>query len=367
MDGMALFTSRPATRWLVPAVIALAIIGGGTAIRAVSASAEPSLPDRSAAQLLVDVQTATLNGMSGTVRTTADLGLPQLPIPNDQGSTDLAALVSGSRTLRVWYAGPDKARIALLGTLGESDIIRNGRDVWAWNSRAQTATHSKLSESDSAQARPENLLPRSPQEAAAQALRAIDPSTAVTTGSTARVAGRSAYELILAPRDTASLVGQIRLAIDASEHVPLRVQVFARGGGDPAYEVAFTQVSFTRPDDAQFRFNPPPGTRVEEERSDPPSEAKPEHKAPTGPANEGPTVVGTGWTTVVVAKMPAESRPGGGEGEGAAILNSLPRVSGDWGNGRLLTSKLFSVLLHDDGRVLVGAVGPERLYEVARG
>ena len=46
--------------------------------------------------------------------------------------------------------------------------------------------------------------------------------------------------------------------------MPLRVQVFARGAADPAIEVAFTQVSFARPDAAQFTFNPPPGTTIVE-------------------------------------------------------------------------------------------------------
>ena len=31
--------------------------------------------------------------------------------------------------------------MALLGTLGESDVVRNGRDVWIWSSKDKTATH----------------------------------------------------------------------------------------------------------------------------------------------------------------------------------------------------------------------------------
>ncbi len=46
-------------------------------------------------------------------------------------------------------------------------------------------------------------------------------------------------------------------------------------------------------------------------------------------------------------------------------MNSLPKVSGSWGSGHLLTSALFSALITDDGRVLAGAVAPEKLYEVA--
>jgi hypothetical protein len=47
------------------------------------------------------------------------------------------------------------------------------------------------------------------------------------------------------------------------------------------------------------------------------------------------------------------------------LLKSLPAVSGTWGSGHLLTSKVFSALLTDDGRVLVGAVSPDRLYQAA--
>ena len=37
--------------------------------------------------------------------------------------------------------------------------------------------------------------------------------------------------------------------------------------------------------------------------------------------------------------------------------------TGDWGSGRLLAGTAFSVVLTDDGRMAVGAVAPEKLYE----
>src|SRR3712207_6555000 len=119
VERMSVFRSRPVLRWVVPAVAAVAVIGGGAALGKFAAVAEPSLPERSAAQLLVDVQTARLDGLSGTVRTNADLGLPAIDSFGGQGSADLGSLIAGSRTLRVWYAGPDKMRVALLGNLGE--------------------------------------------------------------------------------------------------------------------------------------------------------------------------------------------------------------------------------------------------------
>jgi outer membrane lipoprotein-sorting protein len=357
---MSIFATRPALRWLVPVAVTAVVVGGGATARTIAASAEPSLPARSAAQLLVDLQTATLDGLSGTVRTNADLGLPSLPDITSEGSTDITQLLTGSRAARVWYSGPDKARVALLGTLGESDVVRNGKDVWHWDSKAKKAVHSTLS-SDGPDL---SKMPQSPQDAADLALQALDPTTTVSTGSSARVAGHDAYELILTPKDAASLIGQVRLAIDAKEHVPLRVQVFAKGADQPAYEVAFTQVSFDRPADSQFEFKPPPGTAVEE--STEPDQAAKDKAAKD---NAGTQVIGAGWAAVVRASLPAPSaaeKDQGGRESARSVLDKLPRVSGDWGSGHLISGKLFSVLLTDDNRLFAGAVSPERLYEAAR-
>jgi outer membrane lipoprotein-sorting protein len=359
MYHMSIFATRPALRWLVPVAVTAVVVGGGAAVRSIAASAEPSLPPRSAAQLLVDLQTATLDGLSGTVRTNADLGLPELPdVGSGEASTSLSQLLTGSRTARVWYSGPDKVRVALLGTLGESDVIRNGADVWQWDSRTKRAVHSTLSPDAAKQ--PDPRIPQTPQEAADLALKSLDPTTTVSTGSSARVAGHDAYELILTPKDGASLIGQVRMAIDAREHVPLRVQVFAKGAGQPAFEVAFTQVTFDRPADSQFAFNPPPGTTVEEAPApEPGTSGKPEQAS---------RVIGEGWTSVLQGTLPAASAESQEKGRASAqsVLDSLPRVSGDWGSGRLLSGKLFSVLITDDNRVFAGAVAPERLYEAAR-
>ncbi|HEX7745885.1 MAG TPA: hypothetical protein VF462_11555 [Micromonosporaceae bacterium] len=359
---MSVLTNRPVLRWLIPAAATVAVIGGGAALGKLAATAEPSLPPRTAAQLLVDLQTARLDGLSGTVVQRADLGLPALPTIAGQGPSDLASLASGTHTLRVWYAGPDQARVALLGTLGETDVIRNGRDLWVWSSQRNEARHKVLPVGHPEPGPLPSGLPSTPQEAADQALAAIDPSTEVSVGRSATIAGRDAYELVLTPRDRLSLVDQVRIAIDAAEHVPLRFEVFAEGTDKPAIEIAFTQVDFARPDPEQFAFSPPPGAKVAE------GQQRPDVKQHSSAARERrPEVesIGSGWTTVVVARTPQTSA-GGDRGPATAMLAGLPRVSGDWGSGRLLTSKLVSALLTDDGRLLVGAVRPDRLYEVAR-
>ena len=122
----------PATvrRWLVPASAALAVVGGGVAIGVVTNAADSALPPRSAEELLVDLQTAQVDGLQGTLTFRADLGLPPLPVPS-LGSADLGSLASGTHTLRVWYANPGQARIALLGLQARvEEGTANGRTVY---------------------------------------------------------------------------------------------------------------------------------------------------------------------------------------------------------------------------------------------
>ncbi|MCI4065096.1 hypothetical protein MRQ36_22020 [Micromonospora sp. R77] len=378
---MSVLNNRTVLRWLVPVTAGVAVIGGGAAVGTFAADAEPALPPRTAAQLLVDLQTSRLDGLSGTVVQRADLGLPQVAnLAGMAGGNELTTLLTGTHTLRVWYSGEQRQRVALLDTLGERDVIRDGRDLWVWDSRSNTAKHRTLPVEPAAA--PE--VPVTPAEAADRALAAVDPTTAVTVGRSARVAGRDAYELVLSPRDADSLVHQVRIALDAKEHVPLRFEVLADGGDKPAIEVAFTQVDFRRPEADQFRFNPPAGVKVTEEstKAVPDGKAVPGRPTDRRPDGVAPRTVGTGWTTVVVARLDAAGLPGGAKGPAAlpkdgkggdpadlaaGLLGSLEKVSGDWGSGRLLTGKLFSVLLTDDGRVLAGLVTPERLYQVARG
>ncbi|MGC4897361.1 LolA family protein [Micromonospora sp. DT31] len=373
---MTVMKNRSVLRWLVPVTAGVAVIGGGAAVGTFAAGADPALPPRSAAQLLEDLRTSRLDGLSGTVVQRADLGLPPIAaLAGRAAGNGLAGLVSGTHTLRVWYAGEERQRVALVDTLGEQDVLRNGRDVWTWNSRENTATHRTLP----AGATDRESMPATPADAADRALEAIDPTTAVTVGRTATVAGRDAYELVLTPRDKTSLVHQVRIALDAKEHVPLRFQVLADGQDEPALQVAFTQVDFRTPADDQFRFNPPPGVKVTEASAD-------ERPGPAAGRSDKPDAdrpdvrtVGTGWTTVVVAKLDQPAAAAGGAKPGApggakpgadalaGVLGDLPKVNGDWGSGKLLSGKLFSVLLTDDGRVLAGLVTPERLYQVAKG
>ncbi|WP_151084582.1 LolA family protein [Nocardioides cynanchi] len=363
MARLSLPSSRRA-RWAVPVVAAVALAGVGPLATTLTASAQGSLPPRTAAQLLVDVQRARVQALSGTVVETSALGLPAVPGVGGRGGASFSSLVSGSHTMRLWYAGPDQVRLALLGQLGESDLVRTGSDVWAWSSDTNTATHwtAPVAGSSGPTGPDAAAAPVTPQQAADAALKAIDPSTRVTTDPTAVVAGRSAYELVLTPRDSRSTVGSVRIAVDGTTHIPTRVQVFARGATAPAFEVGFTSFSTSTPPASTFAFTPPPGATVKQGSLTAPHDVTGSRAQPSGAT---PSVVGTGWTTVVVADV--GSMTGGqtnqsSPGSLAGLLKSLPAVSGAWGSGHLLHGALFSAVLTDDGRVAVGAVPPSMLY-----
>jgi hypothetical protein len=367
---MSIFDRRPQLRWAVP-VAAGALIVAGTLAGTVAASADSGLPPRTAEELLVALQAPRATAVSGTVVTTADLGLPELPAMGHGSTTDPTALISGSHTLRVWFDGRERTRVAMIGSAQEYDVVRDAGDVWTWSSSGAAADHYVLPKHDP-QSAPDPAasgiaLPSTPQEAAALVLKQLDGTTAVTTSGVSKVAGRSVYELILTPKQSGTLVARVVVAMDAETSVPLRVQVFSTQLQDPAYEVGFTSVDFSQPDPSIFAFTPPPGATVTDHAapSDPSVSSEP-MVAPEGMGQ--PTVIGTGWSQVVIATLPADMASGLADGsqDGSAaqamtLLQSLPVSSGAWGTGRILNGTLFSAILTDDGRVAIGAVAPEAL------
>jgi hypothetical protein len=269
-------------RWAVPAGV-VATVGIVIAASAVaSAQAAPSLPPRSAAQLLADVAHAkALGAFTATIQQSSNLGLPALPTSASKDAGAAAALTSG-QSVSIWYADAQHVRVAVPVQAAESDLRLDDRSLWLWNSKTQAATHVVLPAHFSGPAGffgggnfpgwhappvspAASALPNSPLAAAKKLLAAIGPSTSVTVQRNVYVAGRAAYQLSVAPKASGSLVGKILIAIDASKYIPLRVQVFARGASSPAFAVGFTALTFGRPAMSNFTFTPPPGATVKTE------------------------------------------------------------------------------------------------------
>jgi hypothetical protein len=186
--------------------------------------------------------------------------------------------LAGTTTVNIWYRDPHHIRIAEPAPLGESDLRLDGTKLWLWNSKSQTATHvllpARLPHVSPGAVPAPRVVPgpptlpgprasfASPAATARQLLAAAGPSTSFRVGPNASVAGRAAYQLVIAPKGRGSLVSQILIAIDASSHQPLRVQVFARGSANPAFQLGFTALTFGAPAASNFTFSPPSGAKV---------------------------------------------------------------------------------------------------------
>jgi len=358
--------SRPARGrlllWLLPALAAgaVALVTSGV----LSANANPNLPDRSTGQLLTAISYPKQAGFSGTVVAKASFGLPDLAglgLPDGLATAGsgpgLLSLLSGTHTVRVWYGGPTQQRIALLDTLGELDLFRNGNSLWQWNSDTRTAVHRSLP--------PESSLPGppalSPDQAAQRILTLVQPSTTVTIDRNAEVAGRSAYVLVLAPEQDGSLIRQVRISVDGASMVPLAVQIYVRDRPHPVLDVAFTRFTAGTPSADNFDWTPPPGVTVEH------APAQSDGLLP-GLALPDATLrtIGSGWTSVITATgLPSRAALAKQSPQAAALLGLLPAVKGSWGSGHLLQTEAFSALVTDDGRIFAGAVEPSVLYAAA--
>ncbi len=319
--------NRPAYRWAVPGAVAAALVLAGTG--AVSAASRPDHESTAAGvRLVAAVRTADVSGLSGTVAVSASLGLP--PIPGVPAR-------SRPQSVRVWLAGPDRAR-AELGTGDRRlDLYRDHDRAWLWDAATRTAT--RVTPSAAAPAGVPD-----PVTTARTLLDGVARASTVTTDRGSTVAGRAATTLVVRPTDRHSLVGSVRVAVDDVTRLPLAVEVVARGSDRAAVKVAFTRIRFAAPAPGAVRFTPPAGAHV---------------RTASVEALPVPRLVGHGWSTVLAGRAPAGSSLAG-------LIRFLPRVHGDWGTGRLLESSLVTALITDDGRVFAGAVHPSVLYAAAR-
>jgi outer membrane lipoprotein-sorting protein len=369
----------------------VAVVAAVATISAITvAQAAPALPARTPAQLLAAVagdHTAP-PPLTGTVVETASLGVPQLP--GDENPTSMTSLLAGSHTLKVWYAGPGRLRLAAPVQMGESDFILNGNTAWLWQSNTNSVTRFVLPADRGHQrklVRPKTpVTPLTPQEAARQALAAVGPTTRVTTETNVTIAGQPAYQLVVAPKSSQSLIGKITIALDAQHlSVPLRVQVFARGATSPAFQTGYTSISFVTPAAANFRFTPPPGAHVHTVTGLGSGMAGAMGAQATPGKHPQIQMIGKHWLSVAVlpasalselagqgnaasvAGQAARSASGGGgtlsgSAVAGAMLGAAHPVSGAWGSGRLLHTSLVSMLITSTGHVLIGAVTPAVLY-----
>lgn len=392
----------------LPAGVVAALITAGAITIPVQASAV-TLPEVTADEL-VALMNPDITGFSGTVEKTTDLGLPALEMSSMMSPemveemaekmpdgfddfipqlieknlfTEAIAFVAGTDTIRV-FASEEGFRAQILDPMGQRDIIVTEGEFWAYDSRTQTvttrSTDYRVDDADVEEALQKLSVDMTdPRAVAERLLEEAGPDTTIRVGDDHRIAGRTAYRLIMEPTSDVSLVSSIQVSVDSENGMPLGVRVFSVEQDSPAAEIAFTQVTFDVPDASLFSFTPPPGATVEALEfpegieqaiadieagvfDEDAAKARAEELAEEFAPGTTVTQLGERWESVVAISalpedMPVEML------EMELFQDLLIQVTG----GQVFSTPLVNVLMTDDGRVFAGAVTIEHLLALAAG
>jgi outer membrane lipoprotein-sorting protein len=376
--------NKSAMRWLPAAIVPVVVVAGAFAVPAF-ADTSPSLPEKSAQQVLELIADSSDATYSGTLEQSSDFGLPDISAltggsdSGDSGASSALELLTGTHTARVFVGGDTKTRLQVMDTLAERDVVRNGDDVWFYDSDANEAVHTNLAALKNSDGDDElwpdmesGEVPPTPAEIADHLLDSLDSSTDVAVSDTARVAGRTAYTLTLTPTSDTTLVDSIALSVDSETGLPLAVTVAAVDQDAAAFSVAFSDISFATPDASLFDFTPPATATVTEKNLDPADHPESPASPDLADAPE-PTVIGEGWDSIVVLPAGADGALGdaaatNGDDTGAASSDPtavLEQLTTEVPEGRAFETSLVTVLFATDGRILAGAVPLEQLQAAA--
>jgi outer membrane lipoprotein-sorting protein len=405
-------------RW-APAALVASLIAAAAVVLPMQANAV-DLPDLTPQQVML-LMDGDIQGFSGTIVKTSELGLPPLQLSSMMNEdmieemeeklpegfkefiptlieqsliTQAVELIAGTHKVRV-YASKEGTRVQILDTMSQRDFIVNKDEFWFYDSRKATAITGTFdmeidqADLDKAQADAQTKLSEyaasiqldisNPEAVANYLMERIGQNTTVSVGKDHRVAGRTAYQLIAQPNAANSLIESVVISVDSETGMALDVKVYSVEQEEPAMHVGFESISFEVPAASTFSFTPPAGTTVETFEAPADLEAELERLKTEG-ANmtEGqrlayqaeleakyanqvkPVVIGDGWEAVLyLSAIPSEMPMELLENELFADL--MTNVAG----GKVFSTPVMNILITDSGEVYVGAVTIAFLQEVA--
>ncbi|HEV7652229.1 MAG TPA: outer membrane lipoprotein carrier protein LolA [Actinophytocola sp.] len=313
--------------------------------------APPALPPISADKLVASVLSSNVPALGGAVQLENNLGLPIPGLPGAMG---------GGGDIRVYTDGHGRGHISLPTRGGETTVVDDGTTVWMWNSQEKSVL--KMPNEKGVHRTPLESKFADPAAAARDLVNAMQEDSTVEVDGTARVADRPVYQLVLAPKPSErTLLREIRVSVDSQTRVPLQLEVLANGQSDPALKIGFTEFDSGAQDPSLFKFTPPEGAKVTERKPD----EKLAGKSPDQLLSQlDLKTVGRGWDTVLTGTLPKDalSMPGEkGQDTAMQLLGSIGKeVHGAFGTGWIITTKVGTALITEDGRVALGAV-PEQV------
>ncbi len=401
----------------MPALVVPTVVAASLVLAPIQASAV-DLPDRTASELMT-MMDSSVQGFSGTIVKTTDLGLPLLEmssmmsadmveemeskIPEGyeefvpqlieaNGITQALELIAGTHRMRI-YASDLGVRVQILDPMSQRDLIVTETEAWAYDARNAEAMHTKFDneltpeQKAEFEAMAEGKLDEltmkaqidlaNPEEVATYLVEQMSEFSSVTVGKDHLVAGRAAYQLIIEPKSSNSLIRSVEISLDGETGMALDLSVFATQQDAPALQIGFESISFETPEASLFSFKAPAGTTVTEIDLEKELAAL-QLEIPTQTLSEAelqklreeleaeyegveqPELLGDGWDSVIyLPSIPGDLPMDMLETE--LFADMITEVIG----GKLLSTPVLNVLLTDSGEVYMGSVTIEYLTELA--
>ena len=356
---------RMATLGVAAAGVVAGAVGLGLLAAPAGAGQAPSLPSITPQALVQSIITAKPVAMGGTVEVDNNLGLPAIDgLPSQ--------LTNGNSQVRVWTDGSGHSRISLPSGASEQTYVDDGTTLYEWDSSTKTVTETPEGGAHKSLGA-ETGKSLDPAALAQRLVTTMQDTSTLEVGGTDTVANRPVYDLVLTPKaQEKTLLRQVQIAIDAQTRLPLRISVLANGSSSPAIQIGFSSVDVGAQDPSLFHFTPPPGSTVTHGDST--------HQQMNDATDRtSPTIVGSGWDTVILAKLPSSitsPSTGNSSGIGSSGHSSDPMalitefgtpVSGTWGHGWVISTSIANVLVTSDGRVAAGFVPQQVLVQALSG
>jgi hypothetical protein len=318
-------------------------------------------PPTSLAELLLrETGAAGPAGISAHFRYTNGLVPDTSALPAITGSGP-APLLEGASG-RLWY-GDGRLRMEFQNGAGDTQLLVHGNRALMYDAAAGNAFSAQLPNLGSAGA------VRSGLAGAAQLLLGLRAEVRVSRPQPGVTAGRPSYTVTLRPGRPTSLIGAVRVAVDAETGTPLVIEVAGRGDRRPVVQVELSDVSYAPVSPDIFRLRLPFGMHPSPVRfSSPPSlgdsaacAAPPRvaslrlatcRLAAGGSGAAGRVLVyGSGLGAVVVLEEPGAGDPAGG------LWGLLPTVAVRQAQGRELATTLGTVIRFGRGGVTYTVAG----------
>ncbi len=251
--------------FILAALLALAAVALVAGVTVAGADQSTPLPGISAPDLLAQMAQAdgSVSAISGEISWQNEL-FGDLSAASSMAQLPAQSPLTSSGSGRIWVSDAG-ARAESQASGGDQTVVVNKQERTAWVYDSAKNAVKKMMVTGTAPAETPSPAPSATfmtPEAITLYLAQFARFATVEVAGQANVAGRDTYQLRMTPIADDTALGYVQAAIDGETMVPLRLEVYAKGGTTPVLRFGFDSISYDPIDPAVFAFTPPEGAEV---------------------------------------------------------------------------------------------------------